>query len=102
MPVLIAIDDYQALYTPSQYGEWLSQHHRRVVPPEEVRLANAMRVLEQPPLANGLVIAAAQRAGSYSPKIRVRPINMPLQLLQAAPLLSAFLCFCLPRSLFTS
>ena len=68
----VAIDNYQALYTPSDYGEWMSQHHRRVIQPEELRVAAAMRVLEQPPLADGVAICAASRGGSYSSKVRVR------------------------------
>ena len=67
----IAVDNYQALYMPTQYGEWLSNHHRRIIQPEELRVAAAMRVLEQAPLRDGVVVCAADRGGSSSSKLRV-------------------------------
>ena len=67
----IAVDNYQALHVPSDYGEWLSPTKRRALEADELRLAAAMRVLEQEPPADGVVLCAAQRGSSYSSKTRV-------------------------------
>ena len=67
----IAIDNYQALYVPTEYGEWLSPTKRRALEPDELRVASAMKVLEQDPLGDGVVLCAAQRSSSFSPRMRV-------------------------------
>ncbi len=69
--VQIAVDNYQALYCPSEYGEWTTQHHRRVIQPGELRVAAAMRVLEQDPPPDGVFLCASTRSGEYSNKLRV-------------------------------
>ena len=86
----IAIDNYQALHLPTEYGEWLSPVKRRVLQVEEVRVAHSMRFLEQPDLLDGVVLCAAHRSSSFSPRTRVR------QLLSTHPywkLLTNLKCF---------
>ena len=68
---MIAVDRYNALYTESQYGQTLSVHKRRLVPASELRLARAMRVLERPPPALGLHVAAPARHDRISQRIAV-------------------------------
>ena len=58
VPLLVAIDSYEALYLPSGYGEWLHQHYRRPIQPHELRLAASLQVLQQPPPALGFVACA--------------------------------------------
>ena len=58
VPLLVAIDGYEALYLPSQYGEWTSQHRRRRIQPSELRLAASMQVLHAPPPRLGFVVCA--------------------------------------------
>jgi hypothetical protein len=67
----IAVDNYQALYCPTEYGEWTTQHKRRVMQPQELRVASAMRILEQDDPADGVFLCASTRAGDYSKKMRV-------------------------------
>lgn len=68
----VAIDNYQALYRPSEYGQWLSQHKRRSIDPSELRVASSMQLLDKPkPLKNGVVVCASSRSGQYSPKMKV-------------------------------
>ena len=67
----IAIDNYPALYCPTEYGEWTSQHSRRAIQPEELRVAAAMRVLEQEDPTDGVYLCASTRSGDYSNKLRV-------------------------------
>lgn len=73
----MAIDNYQALYHPSEYGEWLSNFHRRVIQPEELRVAAAMRVLEQPALQDGVVVCAAEKTGSLPAQLKVSFVKVP-------------------------
>lgn len=67
----IAIDNYQALYRPSEYGEWTTPHKRRMIEPSELRVASAMRFLEQEELKNGVVVCASSRGAQFSPKQKV-------------------------------
>jgi len=46
MPVLIAVDDYNVLYSHTNYHEWMNEVYRRQVQPAELRLALALRILE--------------------------------------------------------
>ena len=57
---------------PTEYGEWLSPKKRRVITTDELRVASAMKLLEQEPLKDGVVLCAAQRAASFSQRSRVR------------------------------
>lgn len=47
IPVLVAVDDYNVLYSHANYHEWMNEVHRRQVQPHELRLASALRGLEQ-------------------------------------------------------
>ena len=89
----IAIDNYQALYQPTEYGEWMSQHYRRVLDPSELRVASAMRLLEQEPLENGVVVCASSRGGQFSPKLKVKSTARQSTLNSCNPR-------CLARTLF--
>ena len=46
-PVLIAVDDYNVLYSHANYHEWMNEVHRRQLQPHELRLASAFRLLER-------------------------------------------------------
>lgn len=70
--VQIAVDNYQALYMPSSYGEWMNNNHRRILQPQELRVAASMRLLEQALIRDEVVVCAADRGGSSSGKLRVR------------------------------
>ena len=71
VPLLVAIDGYEALYLPSEHGEWLSQHNRRAIEPSELRLAASMQVLEGRPPALGFIACAdsGTRAARYTEKV---------------------------------
>lgn len=56
--VLLAVDDYNALYHRTEFGEAIHPLHRRLLRPEELRLAAGFRLLEQPAPRRGLAIAA--------------------------------------------
>lgn len=45
VPVLIAVDDYNLLHSHTEFYEAASTFHRRQIPPEEIQLAAALRVL---------------------------------------------------------
>ena len=47
MPVMIAVDDYNILYSHANYHEWMNEVHRRQLQPHELRLVSALRHLEQ-------------------------------------------------------
>ena len=47
MPVMIAVDDYNVLYSHANYHEWMNEVHRRQLQPHELRLVSALRILEQ-------------------------------------------------------
>lgn len=71
LPTLIAVDDYNVLYSHTGYHESLHSFHRRQLAPDELRLVRAFRVLEQPPPANGVVVAAPTFGQLVSDKLRV-------------------------------
>ena len=71
MPVMIAVDRYNALYTDSEYGQTVSVHKRLLIPAAELRLARVMRVLERRPPALGLHVAAPARHDRISQRIAV-------------------------------
>ena len=100
VPVLIAIDDYNLLHSHTEFYEAASTFHRRQIPPEEIQLAAALRVLSvgEPPKrcaysvvhrtgclvgicsrsletcllhgCRGLFIGAATSGGRISPKLQ--------------------------------
>lgn len=45
--VLIAVDDYNVLYSHTNYHEWVNEVYRRQLPPHEMRLASAFQLLER-------------------------------------------------------
>lgn len=47
MPVMIAVDEYNVLYSHANYHEWVNEVYRRQLQPHELRLASALRILEQ-------------------------------------------------------
>ena len=47
MPVMIAVDDYNILYSHANYHEWMNEVYRRQLQPHELRLVSALRILEQ-------------------------------------------------------
>lgn len=46
-PVLVAVDDYNVLYSHTNYHEWMNEVYRRQLQPHELRLASAFRLLER-------------------------------------------------------
>lgn len=64
VPVLAVIDDYNALYGYTVFGRWTSMNDRKMLQPEELRLASALRLLEGPAFARGLVLCANTRSKS--------------------------------------
>jgi len=70
-PVVFALDDYNALYSHTGYYEAVSFKKRRMIMPNELRLANALRVLEQEPVTNGVSIVAPSYSCSISPRLRI-------------------------------
>ena len=46
-PVLIAVDDYNVLYSHANYHEWMNEVYRRQLQPHELRLASAFKLLER-------------------------------------------------------
>ena len=46
--VLVAVDAYEYLHLPTEYGEWLAHTKRRTIAPEELRLARALQLLQRP------------------------------------------------------
>lgn len=71
VPVLIAVDDYNVLYSHTQYFEAMHAFHHRSLAPEEIRLVRAFRVMEQPSPANGVSIAAPTFGNTISDKLRI-------------------------------
>lgn len=71
MPVLFAVDRYNALYAPSAYGKTVNEHSRRMLTVDELRLGRAMRILEHPSPANGMSIAALARGDRLSRRMPV-------------------------------
>ncbi|KAK9796976.1 hypothetical protein WJX73_004346 [Symbiochloris irregularis] len=71
VPVLVAIDNYEALYLPSGYGEWMHQHYRRVVQPHELRLAAALQVLAHQPPVRGFVACADGNTCKHRTSVKI-------------------------------
>ncbi|DBA84532.1 hypothetical protein WJX77_012040 [Trebouxia sp. C0004] len=71
MPVMIAVDDYNVLYSHANYHEWMNEVHRRQLQPHELRLVSALRILEQEAPKNGMFVGAACHGGQVSPKLQV-------------------------------
>lgn len=71
VPVLIAVDRYNALFIESEYGQTISDKARRRIPAAELRLAKAMRLLEREPMANGIHLAAPARHDRISQRVPV-------------------------------
>ncbi|CAG9464566.1 unnamed protein product [Pedinophyceae sp. YPF-701] len=69
--VLIAIDNYSALYFLTGFGEWTSIKARRPIAPHELRLGQAMRLLEGKPPKRGAVVAATHKGGRVTPKLNI-------------------------------
>lgn len=46
-PTLVAVDDYNVLYSHSNYHEWMNEVYRRQVQPHELRLASAFKLFER-------------------------------------------------------
>ena len=46
-PVLVAVDDYNVLYSHTNYHEWMNEVYRRQLQPHELRLASAFKLLER-------------------------------------------------------
>ena len=63
--MVFAVDNYQALHSPSTYGEKRTAHSRRRLDPGELRVASAMRVLDGPPPAWGVDVAALTWSEGY-------------------------------------
>lgn len=59
--VLLAVDNYAALYGHTGYGEWVSFKERKAIPPESLRAAVALRVLTRRPPKRG-----GERGGAIS------------------------------------
>ncbi|KAI3428497.1 hypothetical protein D9Q98_007321 [Chlorella vulgaris] len=71
VPTLIAVDDYNVLYSHTGYYESVHNFHRRQLAPDELRLVQAFRVLEQPPPANGVAVAAPTFGGTITSRLRL-------------------------------
>eukprot|EP00884_Botryococcus_braunii_P003732 jgi/Botrbrau1/1335/Bobra.0063s0047.2 len=71
VPVMVAVDNYQALWARSRYtvpqGDW----GRRHLESGDLRLARALRVLSHSPPALGISIAAATLSDRYPLKTKV-------------------------------
>lgn len=72
VPVLLALDRYNALYAPCEYGQSVGDFGRRLLDPSELRLARALRLTEQPPPANGATVVAMARGDRVAQATRVR------------------------------
>lgn len=55
-PVLVCVDDYNALFGLTDYYEALSVNYAARIPAHYLRMVAAFRWLEHPPLANGAVV----------------------------------------------
>ena len=72
MPVLLAVDRYNALYAPSEYGQTVGELGRRLLDPGELRLARALRLTEHPAPRNGASLVAMARNDRVSFRVPVR------------------------------
>jgi len=70
-PVMVALDDYNALYSHTGYYEAVTFKKRRMIKPGELRLASALRMLEHEPITNGVCIAAPTYSSALSPKLQI-------------------------------
>ena len=85
LPVMIAVDGWNALYWRTGYHEWLNNKHRRRVDAADVRLVAALRRLMEgpppPPPDEGVapcvrLLAAMSRGSSISESLHVpRPLG---------------------------
>jgi hypothetical protein len=73
--VLFAVDNYQALWSPTSYGVPVGLQARRMLDPSELRLARALRIMSRPAPANGVAVAAETMSGMFSPKTKVRGVS---------------------------
>lgn len=73
VPVMIAVDDYNALYFPPAvaYSERIHDLYLRRIEPDELRLASAFRLLEHKAPKRGLVVAASSYSQGISPKLYI-------------------------------
>ena len=80
VPVMIAVDDWNALYWRTGYHEWMNNKHRKRVDAAEVRLVAALRRLMEgpppPPSDEGVapcvrLMAAMSRGSSISESLHV-------------------------------
>ncbi|KAL4439233.1 hypothetical protein ABPG77_004135 [Micractinium sp. CCAP 211/92] len=71
LPFLLAVDDYNVLYSHTGYYESVHSFHRRQLAPDELRLVRAFRVLEQPGPALGAVVAAPTFGQTVSDRLRL-------------------------------
>jgi len=73
VPVMIAVDDYNALYFPPAvaYSERIHDLYLRRIEPDELRLASAFRLLEHKAPKRGLVVAAPSYSQDISPKLHI-------------------------------
>ena len=62
--MLVAIDEYNALYWRTQYSYYVTNKKMHTLEPHELRLAAGMRLLERPgsALQNGVVVAASSHS----------------------------------------
>ncbi|KAL3151146.1 hypothetical protein ABBQ38_013010 [Trebouxia sp. C0009 RCD-2024] len=70
-PVLVAVDDYNVLYSHTNYHEWMNEVYRRQLQPHELRLASAFRLLERRAPKNGMFVCASTLGGPVSPQLKV-------------------------------
>ncbi len=78
VPVLLAVDRYNALYAPSGYGQAEGDHKRRILGSDELRLARCMRVLEYAAPLKGVSIAALARHDGISQRTPVSGLYLHL------------------------
>jgi hypothetical protein len=87
VPVLLAVDRYNALYAPAEYGQSVGDYGRRLLDPGELRLAAALRLTEHAPPANGASVVAMARGDRVARATRVRaPARTCLHAHAAPPL----------------
>lgn len=55
---------------------FVNEHKREAIPVSELRAAAALRLLDQAPPANGVVLAANTLGGSVSPRLKVPRLRM--------------------------
>ncbi len=77
VPVMLAVDRYNALYAPSDYGQSVGEHKRRMLGAGELRLAAGLRVLEHTAPLKGVCIGALARHDRISRRTPVSPLPLP-------------------------